>query len=67
MSIEQVEELGLERRSRSIGVEIGEKGIVGLFVHDGRFESRAEPFGQRRLADADRSLERDMAKLQGCR
>ena len=53
MASEQVEELGLERGAGPAGVEIGEERIVGVFEHDRRVEPRAEPLGQRGLADAD--------------
>ena len=65
MAAEKVEELSLQRRARTIGVEVGEKRIVGFFEDDGRVEAGAEAFGECGLADADRSFDRDVAKLQG--
>src|SRR5438445_750026 len=38
MPVEKIEELRLQRRARTIGVEVGEKGIVGLLEHDRRVE-----------------------------
>src|SRR5947199_163282 len=65
MPVEKIEELRLQRRARTIGVEVGEKGIVGLLEHDRRVEARAESFGERSLAGTDWSFNRDVSELQG--
>ena len=65
MAVQQIEELGLQRGAGPVGVEVGEKRIVGFLEHDRRIEPRAESFGQRGFARADRSLDRDVAELQG--
>ncbi len=67
MSIQQIEELGLKRRARTIGVEVGEERIVVFLEHERRVEPRAEPLGQRRLAGADRTFDRDVAEVHGAR
>ena len=65
VAVEQVEELRLQRRAGTVGVEVGEERILGFFEHDRRVEARAEPLGQRGLARADRPFDRDVAELQG--
>ena len=67
MAVEQVEELRLQRGAGPVGVEVGEKRILGFLEHDRGVEPRAEPLGQRGLARADRSFDRDVAELQGGR
>jgi hypothetical protein len=57
--------LYLQRRAGTIGVEVGEKRIVGFFEDRGGIQARGEPFGQRGFARADRAFNRDVAKLQG--
>ena len=64
VSVEQVEQLRLERRARTVGVEIGEKRIVGFLKHDRSVEPRAEPLRQRGFSRADRALDRDGAERQ---
>jgi hypothetical protein len=64
MAVQEIEELRLERSPGPIGIEIGEERVVGIFEHDGRVDARAEPFGERGFAGADRSFDRDMAELQ---
>ena len=65
MAVEQIEELRLQRRAGTVGVEVGEKRILGVFEDERRVEPRAEPLCQRGLAGADRSFDRDVAELQG--
>ena len=65
MTVEKIEELRLKRRPGTIGVEVGEKRILGFFEDDGCVEPRAEPFSQRGLAGADRPFDRDVTELQG--
>ena len=65
MAVEQIEELRLQRGAGTVGVEIGEKRILGFFEDDRRVEPRAEPFGQRGLARADGPFDRDVTELQG--
>ena len=45
------------------GVEVGEERILRFVEHHRRVEPRAETIGQRGLADAERSLDRDVAEL----
>ena len=65
MSVEQIEQLGLQRGARTVRVEVGEEWILRLLEHDSRVETRAEPLGQRRFAGADRTFDRDVAEVQG--
>ena len=65
MPVEQIEELGLQRGAGAIGVEVGEKRILGFFEDERGVEARAEPLGQRRFAGADRTFDRDVAEVQG--
>ena len=67
MAVEQIEELRLQRGAGTVGVEVGEKRILGFFEHDRRVEPCAEPLGERGLARADRAFDRDVAELQGAR
>ena len=67
MTVEEIEELRLQRGAGPVGVEIGEERILGFFQHDRRVEPRAEPLGERGLARADRAFDRDVAELQGAR
>jgi hypothetical protein len=64
---EQIEQLRLQRRTRSIGVEVGEERVVRIFEDERRIEPRREALRERRLADADRPFNRDVAKLQRAR
>src|SRR6185312_6325400 len=65
VTIQQIEQLRLQRRAGTIGVEVGEKGIVGFLEDDRRVEARAEPFCERRFARANRPFNRDVTELQG--
>ena len=47
VAIEQVEELRLQRRAGAVGVEVGEKRILGVLEHDRGVEPRRQPLGQR--------------------
>ena len=67
MAAQQIEELRLQRRAGPIGVEVGEKRVLGFLQHDGCIEMRADAFGQCGFACADRSLDRDVAELHGAR
>ena len=64
MAVEQVEELCLQGRAGAIGVEVGEEGVLGFLEDDRGIEPRAEPFGQRGLARADGTFDREVAELQ---
>ena len=66
VSAQQVEQLRLQRRARAVCVEVGEKRIVLLFEDDRGIQALREVFGERRLADADRALDRDVTEGQGC-
>ena len=54
-----------DTRTGTVGVEIGEKGILGFLQHDGGVEACAEALGERGLACADRPFDRDVAERQG--
>jgi HEAT repeat protein/cyclophilin family peptidyl-prolyl cis-trans isomerase len=64
MTVEQIEELGLQSGPRSIGVEVGEEGIFRVLAHQGAIEPTGKPFGQRGLAHADRTIDRDVVEVQ---
>ena len=64
MTIQQVEELGLKARARPIGVEVREERILGVFEDERRIQASRQPFGQHRLAHANRALESDVADVQ---
>ena len=61
---EEVEQLRLKSRPGTIGVEIGQERVLGVFEDDGRVEAAGQALGQHGLADADRSFDRDVAELQ---
>ena len=63
VSRQREEQLRLKRRAAAAGVEIGEKRILGVVAHDGGVEPRAEPFGQRGLAQTRWSLDGEVAKV----
>ena len=65
MTVEEIEELRLQRGAGTVGVEIGEERILGFFQHDCRVEPCAQPHGERGLARSDRAFDRDVAELQG--
>jgi hypothetical protein len=46
MAIQQVEELGLQRRTRTPRVEIGQKRILHLLEHERRIEPGSETLSQ---------------------
>ena len=56
MTVQQIEELRLQGGARPVGVEVGEKRVLGFLQHDGGIETRAEAFGECGFACADRSL-----------
>ena len=64
VAVEQVKQLGLQRRAGPVRVEVREERVVGVFEDDGRVQARAEPLGQRGLTRANRPFDRDVAKLQ---
>src|SRR5919106_702877 len=61
---ERVEQLRLKRSASPTRVEVGQKRIVGFIKHHGCIEPRAETIGERRLADADRPLDRNVPEIQ---
>ena len=63
MAREREEELGLERGAGAAGVEVGEERILALVEHHRRVEPRPEPIRERRLADSERPLDRDVTEL----
>src|SRR6185503_11373662 len=60
---EREEQLGLERGPGAPAVEVREEWILPFVQHHGRVEPRAEPIRERRLADAERTFDRDVAEL----
>ena len=62
MTVEQVEELCLQRRTRPPAVEVREERILRLLEHVGGIERVASRSASERLADADRSFDRDVLK-----
>ena len=65
MAGQRVEQLRLESRAGRPDCASDEKRIVGVVEDDGRIETRAEPVGQARLADADGPFDRDVPEVQG--
>ena len=65
MALEQIEELRLQGRARTIGVEVREERILGVLEHERGVEAGGEPLGKSGFARADRSFDRDVAELQG--
>ena len=64
MAVEQVKQLGLQRRTRPVRVEVREEGVVGVLEDNGRVQARAEPLGECGLTRANGPFDRDVAKLQ---
>jgi len=62
MPVEKVEELALQRRAGSSGVEVREERIFLLLEDDRGVEARRQTIGERRLADTDRSVDGDVLK-----
>ena len=58
-------ELGLESGARSPALRVGEERVVEVVEYDRRVEALAQAVGESRLANADRSLDRDVAEIQG--
>ena len=65
--VQQIEELCLERGAGFVGVEVGEKRVLGFLQHDRGIEPRAEPLGERGFTGADRPLDGDVAERQTAR
>jgi len=61
---QQIKELRLQRRAGTVGVEVGEKRIVGFLADDVRVESPAEPLGESGFPCADRPFDRNVAEVQ---
>src|SRR5262245_38215724 len=66
MAVQQIEELCLQCRARTTGIEVGQERILGLFEHGGCVETGSEARGERSLADADRSFDRDVPMHESC-
>ena len=64
MAIEQIEELRLKRGAGAVGVEIGEKRVLGVFADEGGVQARGQPFGECGLASANRPVDRDVVEVQ---
>ena len=64
MTAEREEQLRLKRGAGAARVEVAEKGILRLVEHDRRVEPSSEPIRQRRFADAERALDREIPKVQ---
>ena len=54
----------LKRGAWTIAVEVGKEGILAIFEHECRVESRRESFCEYGLARADRTFDRDVPELQ---
>ena len=67
MAVEEIEELRLQRRAGTVGVEVAEKWVLHFFQHDRGVQSSAEALRECGLARANRSFNRDVAELQGAR
>ena len=65
VAVEQIKKLRLERRTGTVGIEVGEERILGFFQHHRGVEARAEPLGENGFACADRTFNRDVAEGQG--
>ena len=67
VAAEEEEELRLERVAGAVAVEVGEEGVLVEGLEDGlRLEPLLEQPGQRRLADADDALKRDVGMFAQC-
>ena len=64
MSAENGKQLALKRGSRTAVIQIADKWIVGLVKNYTRVQSSAEVLSERRLADAYRTLDCDVAEVQ---
>jgi len=62
--VEQEEELRLQGRTRPIGVEVRQKGILRLLEHGGHVKACAQTLGQGRLPHTRRAFNRDVAEVQ---
>ena len=62
VTVEQVEELRLERRAGPIGVEVGEKRVLGVFEDGGASSLRASRSASRVLPDPDRAFDGEIVK-----
>src|SRR4026207_2070908 len=60
MTVQEIEELCLKRGSGPPGIEVGQEWVLRLFQHRRCIEMAGETHRQRSLADADRSLDRDV-------
>jgi len=67
MTVQQVEELRLERGAGTVRVEIGEERVLRFLEDDAGIEPRGEAFGERGLARADRPLDGDVAEVHAGR
>ena len=59
--LEDEVELGLEGRARTVLVEVGEERVVDVLEHAHRLEPAGDQVDERRLADPDRAVDRDVA------
>ena len=64
MTIQQIEQLGLQRGAGPVGVEIREERILLIFTHVRGVEPRREPLCESGLAGADGAVDRDVSKVQ---
>src|SRR6185503_20982709 len=62
MTIEQIEQLRLQRRTGPPAVEVREKGILRLLDDRRGIESRRQTFRERALAHTDWPFDRDVLK-----
>jgi hypothetical protein len=60
--VQQVKQLRLQRRSRTVGIKVGEERILGLLEESDGVQPCCESLGERGLTDANRSFNRDVLK-----
>ena len=65
MAGERKEKLRLKRRAAALGIKIGQERIVRLIEDDRGVEPSGQTLGERRLAEADRSFNRQVPEVQG--
>lgn len=65
MTSEKGEKLRLKRGTGASSVKIWKERIFGIVEDGTRVQPRREPFGEHTLARGDRTLDRDVTKVQG--
>ena len=64
MSTKNGKQLALKRGSSTTVIQVADKWIVGLVKNHSRVQSNAEVLSERRLTDAYRTLDCDVAEVQ---